>query len=301
MRGLCAFLCCVALHVPSSALAWSPLRAPNPNVEQGNALMAEGNHAEALSAYDEAARVLPAEKGIQLNRGLAFLAQDLTQPAKEAFTAAADPSAPPAIRADAYYDLGVALAREGDSLSEQEDFEGASAHFREAVDAFKRSLRVRPGNRDAAWNLEYALERIREEEEKQQQAEHQQEQSEEREQEQEQEQGQEEGEEQGEGRDQEQGQEQESQDESESGNEDEEQSESGQDRESENEAGNQDESEGQREERSESSERQDEPERGLRPSEVERFLDALEENEESLPLQRARRRSAGRRPPEKDW
>jgi hypothetical protein len=39
----------------------------------------------------------------------------------------------------------------------------------------------------------------------------------------------------------------------------------------------------------------------MQRSEVERFLDALEQNEESLPLQRARRQSAGRRPPEKDW
>jgi hypothetical protein len=35
--------------------------------------------------------------------------------------------------------------------------------------------------------------------------------------------------------------------------------------------------------------------------EVQRFLDALEQNEEALPLERARRRSAGRKPPEKDW
>ena len=58
-------------------------------------------------------------------------------------------------------------AREGNALSEQEDFEGASAQFQEAANAFKRSLRTRPGNRNAAWNLEYALDRIREEEEKQ--------------------------------------------------------------------------------------------------------------------------------------
>ena len=99
--------------------------------------------------------------------------------------------------------------------------------------------RIRPGNRNAAWNLEYALQRIREEEQKQEQR---------QEQEQEQEQNQE--------QEQEQGQEQ---------------------------SGNENESP------------------PMQPSEVERFLDALEQNEESLPLQRARQRSAGRRPPEKDW
>ncbi len=39
----------------------------------------------------------------------------------------------------------------------------------------KRALRVRPGDRNAAWNLEYAMKRIREEEEKQEQQEQEQE------------------------------------------------------------------------------------------------------------------------------
>ena len=39
----------------------------------------------------------------------------------------------------------------------------------------------------------------------------------------------------------------------------------------------------------------------MAPDDVQRFLDALEQNEENLPLQRARRRNAGRPPPEKDW
>ena len=42
-------------------------------------------------------------------------------------------------------------------------------------------------------------------------------------------------------------------------------------------------------------------EQPMERSEVDRFLDALEQNEESLPVQRARQRSRGRRPPEKDW
>ena len=46
---------------------------------------------------------------------------------------------------------------------------------------------------------------------------------------------------------------------------------------------------------------QEQPQAQVAPEEVERFLDALEQNEESLPLQQAKRRSAGRRPPEKDW
>jgi tetratricopeptide (TPR) repeat protein len=126
-----------ALALPASASAWSPLRAENSNTKKGNALMAQEQYAPALQAYDEAARELPDARGVQLNRGLALLAQDVSEQAKEAFLAAADPSASPATRADAYYDLGIAYAREGDAISQQEDYEQASAHFREAADVAK--------------------------------------------------------------------------------------------------------------------------------------------------------------------
>ena len=272
------------LYLPATALAWSPLRAENPNVERGNELMAQEQYADALEAYDTAARELPDERGVQLNRGLALLAQGLTEPAREAFTAAADPAAPPEVRADAYYDLGISHAREGDVASEQEDFEQASAHFREAADAFKRALRARPGDRKAAWNLEYALKRIREEEEKQEQEQNQ---NQDQDQDQDQDQNQNQNQDQDQDQDQEQDQEQEQEQEQEQSQEQDQEQSQEQDQEQSQEQeqdGNESENQSQ-----------------MQPSEVERFLDALEQNEESLPLQRARRRSAGRRPPEKDW
>jgi Ca-activated chloride channel family protein len=282
-----------ALVFPASASAWTPLRSENPNAKKGNALMAQEQYGPALEAYDEAARELPKERAVQLNRGLALLGQDLSEQAKEAFVAAADPSSAPITRADAYYDLGIAFAREGDALSEQESYEESSAQFREAADAFKRSLRVRPGDRNAAWNLEYALKRIREEEEKQQQ----------------QEQDQQENQDQQESENQDQ-QESENQDQQESENQDQQESENQDQQESENqdqqESENQDqqESESENESENESANESANEQQQAQPiprDEVQRFLDALEQNEENLPLQRARRRSAGRPPPEKDW
>ena len=237
MRRAAWYLCCaVALSLPATASAWSPLRGENSNAKKGNELMVQEQYGAALEAYDEAARELPEERAVQLNRGLALLAQDLGEPAKEALLAAADPTASPATRADAYYNLGIAYARQGDAIAQQEEYEKASAQFREAADAFKRALRARPGDRNAAWNLEYAMKRIREEEDKQQ----------------------------------EQQQEQDQQQESEA------------------------EDEGEQA-------RGEEESQPIPRDEVQRFLDALEQSEENLPLQRARRRSAGRPPPEKDW
>lgn len=276
MRWSALCVCCVAaLAPPASASAWTPLRTENPNAKRGNQLMAQEQYGPALEAYDEATRELPETRALQLNRGLALLGQDLSEQAKEAFIAAADPSAAANTRADAYYDLGIAFAREGNALSQQESYEESSAHFREAADAFKRSLRVRPGDRDAAWNLEYALKRIREEEEKQQQQEQQQQ-------------------EQQQSEDSEPGDEPKPGDESEPGDEPEPGDESGNESESEDEAGDENESENE----SENEQQQAQP---IPRDEVQRFLDALEQSEENLPLQRARRRSAGRPPPEKDW
>ncbi len=280
MKRLSSLFCFVVLLTPASALAWSPLRAENPNAKRGNEQMAGEQYAEALESYDQAARELPEARAVQLNRGLALLAQELNEPAKEAFTAAADPAAPPEVRADAYYDLGIAHARDGNAASEQEDFEQSSAHFREAADAFTRSLRAQPGNRNAAWNLEYALKRIREEEQKQEEQEQSQDQDQDQSQDQEQSQEQE----------QEQSQEQEQQQ-----DQDQEQSQ-------EQDQSQDQEQEQQEREPEQPSEKEDEAQTQELPrSEVERFLDALEQNEESLPLQQARRRNAGRRPPEKDW
>ena len=270
MRLVAPVLCCAAaLALPASASAWSPLRAENPNAKKGNALMAQEQYGPALQAYDEAARELPEERAVQLNRGLALLGQDLSEQAKEAFVAAADPSGAPSTRADAYYDLGIAYAREGDTVSQQEEYEQASAHFREAADAFKRSLRLRPGDRNAAWNLEYALKRIRDEEQKQEQ----------------------------------QQQEQESENENENDSENDSENESDSDPESESDAESDPGSKSDPESgpKSESKQAEQQQQQPIPRDEVQRFLDALEQSEENLPLQRARQRSAGRPPPEKDW
>ena len=160
----------------TTAHAWDPFVRENPEVDEGNRAMQEGDHAGALAAYDRAARELPSEPGVHLNRGLALSAQGEHERAREAFLVAAEPPASPEIRADAYYDMGNAFYREADALAQQEDHQGAQRLFREAADAYRRSLRARPGNRDAAWNLELAARRIREQEEEQRQQEEQQQQ-----------------------------------------------------------------------------------------------------------------------------
>ena len=154
-------------QAPSQAPAW--LRSKNGDVEQGNEKLAAGDAEAALKAYDAAARALPSEGGVHLNRGLALLKQGKLDAARDALKLATDSSAgSPDTRSDAYYDLGVAFYREAEArISEQKDDEAQKA-FREASDSFRKSLRQKPGNANAAYNYELTQRRIVELEKKQQ-------------------------------------------------------------------------------------------------------------------------------------
>ena len=159
-----AFVIATIVWSPArTAHAWEWFRSSNGNVDKGNALLEAGKHKEALAAYDKAARELPSEPTVQLNRGLALLALGESEKAKEAFLRGAEPPATREVQADAYYNLGLSYYKDGDAAAGNEDHEAAQAAFREAADAFRRSLRAMPGNGDAGWNLELALRRLQEE------------------------------------------------------------------------------------------------------------------------------------------
>lgn len=154
---------------PAKAEAWELFRSKNDNVERGNALLREGNTEQALEAYDAAARELPGAPGVHLGRGTALLRAQRLDEAREALRLATQGAASPDVRAKAHYNLGLSFLEEADALAQGEDFEASQKRLREAVDAFKSSLRAAPGNRDAAWNLELAKRRLMDVEQKREQ------------------------------------------------------------------------------------------------------------------------------------
>src|SRR5690606_20473821 len=93
--------------VAARAHAWDPFLVENEHVQAGNERMAANDAAGALTHYDRAARELPNEAGVHLNRGLALLEAGDLDRAREAFLLATEPPAPADVRADAYYDLGL--------------------------------------------------------------------------------------------------------------------------------------------------------------------------------------------------
>jgi len=150
-----------------------------PNVEAGIAAMRRNAPPEALAAFDRAAAQYPAAPEVPLDRGLALLATGTFARAREAFVRALGEGASSDLRAEALYDIGLTHHREADAppaAGQEPDREHVMQSLRDAIEAYRRSLRTKPGQRDVAWNLEIALRRQHEEEEQQRQEQQQQEQ-----------------------------------------------------------------------------------------------------------------------------
>jgi len=147
----------VASLAAAPAFAFDPFLKENGDVAAGNSALAKGKPKEALASYDEAARSLPGRGEVHLDRGLALLrsGDDKIDQAMQALKLAAAPESAPKTRARA-------LANLGDAFFRKEDFEAAIEHY-------KKSLMLAPGDRNVAWNLELAVQKQKKKEEQQKQ------------------------------------------------------------------------------------------------------------------------------------
>ncbi|MET0342929.1 MAG: tetratricopeptide repeat protein [Polyangiales bacterium] len=140
--------------------AWELFKSESDSVAEGNAHLAKKQFQEALDAYDRAARELPDDPGVQLDRGLALLGLGKFGDAREAFRRGAQGNAPPEVRGPSLYNLGGTFMQEAQQAAEAEDFDGANKLLTEGIDALKGALRAQPGSAEAAWNLEIAKRRL---------------------------------------------------------------------------------------------------------------------------------------------
>jgi Ca-activated chloride channel homolog len=259
---------------------WSFLRSENRHAREGNEALKAGDAKGALAAYDRAARELPSEGGVHLDRGLALLKTGELAKAREALQLATQPPAATGVRADAYYNLGNAFYKEGDARAAEDDPEQAQKSFREAADALKQALRLRPGDRNAAWNYELALRRLAEQKQKQEEQQQDPQQQDPQQQDPQQQDPQQQDPQQ---------QDQQQQDPQQSGKD-----------EKPEEQPQQPQQQPAPDDPQQQAEGEPAPQPAI-PRDVERALDALEEGEENLERVRAMQRGGQRRPPEKDW
>jgi tetratricopeptide (TPR) repeat protein len=154
-RFVAAPIAGVIVHLALSPLVFgaSLLESRNPEVEQGNVALKAGKAEEALGHYDKAIAKLPADPGAHFDRGAALYALSRFDEAGQEFLRATQGS-DGALKASAFLNLGNAFSKK--------------EKFKEAIEAYKRSLALRPEDQAAKWNLEVALAKKKEEDKKQQ-------------------------------------------------------------------------------------------------------------------------------------
>jgi Ca-activated chloride channel family protein len=133
---------------------WDVFLRRDPNIEDGNKKLAAGKADDALKAYDKAAEALPDEPIVRFDRGSALFQLGKYPEAQKEFQRASE-SHDPQLKADAWYNMGNALYKQD--------------RFKEALDAYKHTLGLRPEDRRAKWNLELALRKLQEQKQQQQQ------------------------------------------------------------------------------------------------------------------------------------
>ena len=132
---------------------WDLFTRKDPDIEAGNRAMEAGKADEALAAYDRAVAARPDDDTAHFDRAAALLKLAKLPEATRELQRSIE-THDPSLKADAYYNLGVAQHRQ--------------EHYREAVDAYKRALGLRPDDRRTKWNLEVAQRKLAEQKKQQQ-------------------------------------------------------------------------------------------------------------------------------------
>jgi Ca-activated chloride channel family protein len=130
------------------------LLRPRRLTEEGRQAYENGNHPEALEAFEGAARVRPSDPAVRFNVADGLYKNGKYDEAATLFRAlGADPTAPlaPAAR----FNLG-------NSLYQKQDYPGA-------IRAYRDALRLAPGDEETRRNLELALRKLEEQQERERQ------------------------------------------------------------------------------------------------------------------------------------
>lgn len=125
-------------------------RAAAEFVEQGNRHLNDKDYAKALEAFDQAREKRPDSAEVSYDRGIALYRLGRNKEAEEAFQNALRPDKPD-LEAAAKYNLG--RCAHASALAEKQDLENAINELSRAVGFYKDALQLRQDDKDAERNL----------------------------------------------------------------------------------------------------------------------------------------------------
>lgn len=131
------------------AASWSMERA---SLERANRLARAGAVAEATTLYEERTLDDPSDAELRYNLGTALIALDSTDAEVELVRATTGGSRE--VRGRAEYNIGLVRLRRALGVADPDSVRADAAA---AIEANRLSLRLRPGDPDAKWNLAMAV------------------------------------------------------------------------------------------------------------------------------------------------
>lgn len=151
------FVYYIAFPICAQTRQWSAL-------EQGNSAFRNGHYAEAEKHYLKLLQQQPNNAAAHYNLGCAYMEQQNTEAALQAFADAVRLSDNEELKARAWHNIGV--LHQGKAVADQAE---RAALLHKAADAYKESLRVNPSDDETRYNLALCQHQLRNDDNSQQQ------------------------------------------------------------------------------------------------------------------------------------
>ena len=126
---------------------------------KANKLFSKGQYEEALKLYDDALLLDPSNNKLKMNKGSALYKLDQLDEAEKLYEEALAQEDKKA-RADAHYNLGNIQYKQGAQLESAGNAASARGKYSQALESYVNTLKLRPNDKDAKWNLQLAHQKV---------------------------------------------------------------------------------------------------------------------------------------------
>jgi len=155
MRTLICVFLCAALSV--SFVSADEVNKAN---KKANKLYSQGKYEEALKLYDDALLLDPSDGKLKMNKGSALYRLNEFDEAENSYLDALSSLKDKKAQADAHYNLGNVQYKQGEALEAQGNAASARGKYSQALENYINTLKLRPNDKDAKWNLQLAHQKV---------------------------------------------------------------------------------------------------------------------------------------------